>query len=376
MKKVNLLCLLVLGLFFTACHSNDDTWGDWSLASEFAGTPRIGAVCFQIGEDIYVGLGRNAQLENNNDKALRDFYKYSQGGWSRVDSFPDPLGRYGAVAFVIGNRAYVGTGYREAAYNGQDQVYYNDFYVYEKGATSEGWVKNSDGTPYKIKNMPVPGRKFAIAFGTDTKGYVGTGSINGDEAVKDFWSYDPATGEWTEMPDYRGSSRVGASVMKLSGKFVVCLGATKMNSSSYVTDVMVFDPQTETWEVKEPLSDRSDRGFDNDYPQIQRVYAVAFTSNLDGGVEKGYVATGQGTASRTCWEYNLQTDRWDEVTELSQFMTTRSFAVGFSVNGHGYVTLGGTSVNQTGDKRMWRFTPGIDEDDDNDDAPSPEPTVK
>lgn len=28
MKRVNFLCLVLLGLFFTACHSNDDTWGD------------------------------------------------------------------------------------------------------------------------------------------------------------------------------------------------------------------------------------------------------------------------------------------------------------------------------------------------------------
>ena len=27
MKKVNFLCLIMLGLFFVACHSNDDTWG-------------------------------------------------------------------------------------------------------------------------------------------------------------------------------------------------------------------------------------------------------------------------------------------------------------------------------------------------------------
>ena len=31
MKKVNFLCLIMLGLFFVACHSNDDTWGDLSL---------------------------------------------------------------------------------------------------------------------------------------------------------------------------------------------------------------------------------------------------------------------------------------------------------------------------------------------------------
>ena len=34
----------LLGLFFTACHSNDDTWGDWSRSFSFGGFPRTGAV--------------------------------------------------------------------------------------------------------------------------------------------------------------------------------------------------------------------------------------------------------------------------------------------------------------------------------------------
>ena len=44
MKKVNFLCLIMLGLFFVACHSNDDTWGDWSRGYSFSGKPRTGAV--------------------------------------------------------------------------------------------------------------------------------------------------------------------------------------------------------------------------------------------------------------------------------------------------------------------------------------------
>jgi len=375
MKKVNLLCLLVLGLFFTACHSNDDTWGDWSMASEFPGKPRTCPVCFQIGKSVYVGLGRNESVKEN-DKTLRDFHKYTNGKWSsKVDSFPT-IGRYGAVAFVIGNRAYVGTGYRDGSYSGGEDIYYNDFYIYEvRDDGTEGWVKDADGN-YKTLTFPGTPRKFAVAFGGDNgKGYVGTGLADGDQALKDFWSFNPDTEQWEIMEDYGGTSRAGAVVFKVGGKFVLCLGATKGTSGEYSTDVLAFDPATETWEIKEPLVDQDGRGWDNDYGQIKRSFAVAFTSTLDGGVEKGYIATGQGPSPRTCWEYDIRKDRWDEVTELPAAMTTRNMGIGFSVNGHGYTTLGGTSYNNEGSATTWRFTPGIDEDDYNDYSPVPEPGV-
>ena len=72
MKRVNFLCLVLLGLFFTACHSNDDTWGDWSRSFSFGGFPRTGAVTFTIDDVVYVGLGFNILLDQQ-DKTLTDF---------------------------------------------------------------------------------------------------------------------------------------------------------------------------------------------------------------------------------------------------------------------------------------------------------------
>lgn len=92
---------------------------------------------------------------------------------------------------------------------------------------------------------------------------------------------------------------------------------------------------------------------------------LPFTSNRDGKM-KGYIATGTGNYSNTCWEYDIERDRWDEVTELPSMMSRRLYAVGFSIDNYGYVTLGGASVRNVIDADMWKFTPGIDEDDDND----------
>ena len=87
MKKVNFLCLIMLGLFFVACHSNDDTWGDWSRGYSFSGRPRTGAVTFTLNGEVYVGLGRNEDVEEK-DKYLTDFWKFNGKSWVSVASFP------------------------------------------------------------------------------------------------------------------------------------------------------------------------------------------------------------------------------------------------------------------------------------------------
>ena len=99
MKRVNFLCLVLLGLFFTACHSNDDTWGDWSRSFSFGGFPRTGAVTFTIDDVVYVGLGFNILLDQQ-DKTLTDFWMYKDRIWTQIADFPGE-GRYGAVAFVV-----------------------------------------------------------------------------------------------------------------------------------------------------------------------------------------------------------------------------------------------------------------------------------
>lgn len=363
MKKVNFLCLLILGLMFASCHSSDDTRGDWSKASEFPGRARVGAVSFTIGDATYVGLGFNRELKTE-DKTLIDFWKFKDGNWSRVADFP-AQGRYGAVAFVIGNKAYVGTGMKQRWTQDDSEVYYNDFYVFD--GTTDKWTGERTVIETKDKNEVGMGRTDAVAFSFagDTKGYVGTGKDDG-RVLKDFWVYDQQTDSW-ETTSFPGESRCGAVAFVIDDKAVVCLGSGSTNSaSSYKTDVLVFDRQTGEWSSRAPLVDRSSEKFDDDYTKIPRSYAVAFVSSFENNEKKGYIATGQGTYPKTCWEYYVNTDRWVEVTELPALMSNRVYAVGFTQNNYGYVTVGGSTLTNATYVETWKFTPGIDEDENND----------
>lgn len=64
----NLSFLFVAGLFFAGCHSNDDEVGNWKKVESFGGMGRLGAVSFVLGERAYVGTGIS-----ENARELKDF---------------------------------------------------------------------------------------------------------------------------------------------------------------------------------------------------------------------------------------------------------------------------------------------------------------
>lgn len=360
MKKVNVLFLLMLGVFFSACHSDDDTWGDWAKSDAFPGDYRVSAVSFQVEDGVYIGMGFNQELSTA-DKFLRSFYKFDGTTWTSI-SEPFPVeGRKGSVAFVIGDTAFVGAGFRDKS-SSQDSRdhYFSDFYKFS--LKSGKWLKDANGEYLKtdigdfVTGEDSVACRFwgGIGFELNGKGYVGTGQLDG-RVSKTMFEYNPSTGKWTSMT-MPGDARVGAVVFKLQGKAVICLGS---DGRSNVVDVYTFDGTT--WERKRPLQNL-DGDWNNDYAQIPRSYAMAFTSNRDG--EKGYIVGGVGT--RTAWEYRLDEDRWFEVTEFAHAMSTRVAGVGFSIDGYGYVTVGGSSTLTANDNSTWKFYPGIDENDNND----------
>lgn len=372
MRKINLLCLALIGLVFTACHSNDDTWGDWSKAAEFGGSNRVCAVSFTASNgDVYVGMGFNSGLSAA-DQNMRDFWKFNGSGWSRVGQlengihtgdFPAP-GRTGSVAFVIDDKAYVGAGWRRAYTGNKDDEYFSDFYIFD--IKTQRWEKEADGVTYKKIDITSGGFDEAdcafysgVGFSQGGKGYVGTGQVK-DRVIQTIFCYDPSTNTWTNS-NFGGDSRVGAVTFTINDQTVVCLGGS---GSTNVRDVWVL--KDGKWTSRAPLADL-DGGWNDDYGQIPRSFAVAFTSSLDSknGVPKGYIAGGGN--GNTCWEYNIETDRWDEVSKFPSAMNSiRVGAIGFTHNNYGYITTGGSTTSNATDNSTWKFYPGLDEDDNND----------
>ena len=138
-----------------------------------------GAVAFTIGNKAYLGLGyiggKSSTPDDRNDS--KAFYEYNGTGWTKIDDFPSNA-RNSAVAFVIGNKAYVGLGF-----NGQNYI---DFYQFDPAQPSgKKWTRMCD---FKGKS-----RGRAAVFVINNKAYIGLGSHSSEEpALNDFWEYDPS----------------------------------------------------------------------------------------------------------------------------------------------------------------------------------------
>ena len=376
MRTFSLLVLAILGFAFVACD-DDDHLGDWEKAPEFSGRLRNQAVSFVIGDYAYVGTGFGVDLAE-----YTDFKKYNlkEGTWTDVpDNFPGK-GRHGAVAFVAEKEgktyAYVGLGYISAnqiqGSDGTDVIrakeYLKDFYRFDP--TDNSWTR--------IEDFPGEARRDAVAFTLDNYGYVGTGRADKALLFKDFYCFDPKTETWnTNELGFKGDQRYGASAFGVGGAAYVCLGA---KGSGYAQDVIKCTPLGEgkvSWDNMQALTDKPGVKQDKDYDRIPRAFAVSFVSNKGkDGENYAYIATGTGNSSSTVWKYNHKKDQWHQMEDLAPSAGNVVGAVSFVADGYGYYTTGGTSIDPIDavsssstryfTNSTWKFIPDIKETRRND----------
>jgi N-acetylneuraminic acid mutarotase len=329
-----IILVLVPGIFiFSWCKKDDNTKnlvGNWVELSDFEGVARSDAVAFAINDKGYVALGYDG------DDRLNDIWEYdpARDYWIQKADFPGNA-RNGAVAFSTSTKGYVGTGY-----DGYDKL--SDFWEYDP--QSNAWTQVAD--------FAGSARYGAVAFSVDNKGYVGTG-YDGNY-LKDLWMYDPGTNEWSQKVSVGGSKRRDAVAFVINGKGYICTG---INNGTYETDFWEYDPGTDLWTRKRDIANVSSDNYDDDYYNIARTNAVAFSA---GGL--GFVVTGgKGAVSVDTWAYDPGTDLWEEKTSLEG--STRMEAVAFTLANKGYVMTGRSSTYYFDD--IWCFYPDdeLNEDD-------------
>lgn len=202
---------------FWKYNPEDDSWTE--MAS-FPGEGREQAVAFAIDDFIYVGIGH---IYSGGFTYYDDFYKYSTTAneWTAIASFGGGL-RSSAIAFAIGDFAYVGTGFSPDGHK-------NDLWKYNPSENS--WQQLADA----------PGvRHGAVGFAINGKGYLSGGLtlINSSTIVySDVQEYCPVDDTWTERVFANGMilSIDNASTFVLKGIAYIAYGNK--------THVATYNPQ-------------------------------------------------------------------------------------------------------------------------------------
>lgn len=328
LKKVLVISVVLLGLFFTSCSSDDDTddlVGNWIQKSSFDGPARSSAASFVIGNYAYVATGYTG------DAYLSDLWVYNSEGdyWEQKADFIG-VKRSSASAFALNDIGYIGLGY-----DGTNRL--KDFYQYNP--TTNTWTQKADfiGTA----------RYGAVGFQVAGKAYFGTG-YDGNY-LKDFYQYNATSDTWTQSSGFGGNKRRNATVFVIGDKAYFGTG-TSNNVLQY--DFWEFDGTNEVWTKKQDIDAGDTDEYNEDYAII-RANASSFVIN---GL--GYLVSGD--YSTTAWEYNPTTDLWVEKTSLEA--SGRIDAVGFSVNNRGFIMLGRSGTTYFDD--LMEFKPNDTQEDD------------
>jgi N-acetylneuraminic acid mutarotase len=289
--------------------------GYWSDSGLLAGKPRSGAIAFSIGGKAFSGLGYDG------DEYVSDFYVFDieRGHWERKNNFPGIL-RERAVAFSIDGKGYIGLGYNR--HNQQEAL--ADFWEYDPATDHWKRVADFGGTA----------RYNAVGFVIGTKAYVGTG-YDGSRCTRDFWQFDPQANTWGEIESYPGEKiERGLSFVVKDKAYVGC----GTNNGWLNTDLWEFDPQELNWTKRSPANNAS---YSSVFRQAVRRYdAVAFTIG-----DRAYVLGGissQGKTDKTVYEFNSNTLEWSQRTSFGG--AARSMAIAFVLDGRAFAGGGQNST--------------------------------
>lgn len=319
---MNYLITLLL-VVFSFC-SFGQTENFWTKKNDFGGLKRERAVAFTVGEFAYLGTGVDTA-----EMVLNDFWKYNPttDTWAQVADLPASV-RRDAIAFSIGDFGYVGTGMNanEASEVGAQPL--SDFWQYHPASNS--WLQKAN-FPGSFGN----GVYFATGFAIDSKGYLCGGKMGPNFYSSQLWEYKPSVDQWTQLPNFPGGVRYQLTSFTIGYKAYVGFGT---DQDMYRRDIWEFDATTNQWSAKA------------DFPASQRGSTTAFSIG-----ERGYVTTGaNGGLLDDLWQYNPYNDSWS--VKANYGGTARKNAIGFVLNGKAYV---GTGKGYSGKKAsMHEYTPG------------------
>lgn len=205
--------------------------------------------------------------------------------------------------------------------------------------------------------------------------YIITGTGTGENIVHKDTAYnpvelafstDPPQNLWEERTEFSGQPYLGAVSFTYNDKLYVGLGHNEI----WDDRIYEYDPQNETWSEFTTLPPGTEK-FTN---------AVAFVIEdvqIGQGTYRDYLYVGTGLlkgdekeTTDNFFRYDFDKDQWSELRDDSKFSGgPRQNAIGFSIDGKGYVALGSFYNSLNGNEivldNVYMFDPEFNDNDNN-----------
>ena len=338
--------------FYSTRVDTIEVGGGWRRIENFRNYRGAVAASSENHNKAFLGFGCEDIINCEQAALPSDIWAFNPGSdnFTLETNFPSLLKRNLASAFVIGDTLYYIFGaYQEAA--GSDTLFLRDFWKYD--IPSKTWSKGTD------PDFSCARRARAIAFSLQGKGYVGAGVDQFENALQDFWEYNPATGAWRQVAPLPTRTNAGGPNLNWgrSDAAYFTIGNIGYAGGGKVGPTILRD----FWKFTPP-ADSNSLGqwefcsfFDKGLP---RADAIFFSIG-----NKGYYGLGASNTNAVLddfYQFDSATSVW---TQLEHFPGGKRYgAFAFSLNDFGYVGSGferiiTNTISTDFRADMWKYEP-------------------
>ncbi len=325
MKKFLSLLLLAVCIT-TALNAQSYTW---IQKASLPADGRYGAVCFTIGSKAYVCCG-----VGNGNLNLQDLWEYDNisNTWTQKSNVPGVSRRRTNIE-VVNGIAYMMGGVHWNGGSGNNTIL-KDVWAYNP--TTDSWTQKN--------NLPFGPLGSAASSTVNDKIYFGIGLDSNQNQQNIWWMYNPLTDTWTQKASFPGTSRLHGVSFKSKDRIFFGLGIT--TSYTLFADLWLYQISTDTWVQK------------SDFPGGARQDAASFYVG-----DNGYIVGGYSTQlKKDVWEYNYFTDTWTNVGDFTGGY--RRDNTGFCIGDKGYCGFGVSNISDY-NFDLWEFTAFTDINENN-----------
>jgi N-acetylneuraminic acid mutarotase len=251
----------------------------WQQVSDFPSTERDDGTCFVIGSKAYCGTGLQPWFVSGRDMFSFDM---NTDSWDTIPALPAGNERQYANGFSDGIKGFISGGL-----NGS---YLNDLWIYDP--VTDTW---SAGTP-----MPAAGRMGSACFVINGIAYIIGGRTSSSLSIAEVWAYDISNGSWTQKNDLPFGARWRASGAAHNNKGYLLFG--KNENGRFCKELLEYNPLTDSWIII------------SNFPDLGRVYSSINVLSGDLLIAGGLDTL--GNSYNELWRINPDSLTWQQLQSI------------------------------------------------------------